>query len=85
MMFLKHHFLSMMAYMAVNSIFFLNYFDKTFIRITLYLLAGSIFFDLLWVILQADVNMSIFSIIGMWGVKVITIVLVEASCGLSIS
>jgi hypothetical protein len=55
-MFQKHHFLSLLAYVAVLSIFMLNYFDKTYIRVTLYLLIISIFFDFLWIIVQADVD-----------------------------
>jgi hypothetical protein len=84
LMFVKHHFLSMMTYMAVTSIFFLNYFDKTFIRLTLYMLFGSVLFDLLWIILQADVIVSILSTIGM-SVDQLTIpVQVVALCDSSI-
>lgn len=55
-MFQKHHFLSMLAYVAVLAIFLMNYFDKAYIRATLSLLAASIFLDFLWVLLQADVT-----------------------------
>lgn len=46
----------MLAYVAVLSIFLLNYFDKTYIRVTLYMLLISVFLDFLWILLQADVS-----------------------------
>jgi hypothetical protein len=64
LMYEKHAFLSLLAYVAVLCIFLLNYFDKTYIRLTLYLLIASVFLDFLWVLLQADVSMALFSTIG---------------------
>ncbi len=84
LMFVRQHFLNMMTYLAILSIFFLNYFDAIYIRLTTYLLVGSISFDLMWVIAQADVHVDRLSIIGMWGVRAIIIARAWASCGLCI-
>jgi hypothetical protein len=64
LMYEKHAFLSMFAYVVVLCIFLLNYFDKTYIRATLYLLIISVSLDFLWVLLQSDVRMDLCSIIG---------------------
>ena len=54
-MFLRHHFLNSLAYLAVIGIFFLNYFDKNYIRVCLALLGISIILDIVWAIEEAKV------------------------------
>ncbi len=62
--FARHHFLGLLAYTVILSIFFLNYFDRYTIRISLGLLVVSVFFDLLWIFLESDVEYQLFSLIG---------------------
>jgi len=50
MMFVKHHFLSMLTYLAILGIFMLNYFDKFYIRSCLILTAISVVLDFIWVL-----------------------------------
>lgn len=47
-MFHKHHFLSLLAYLAVFGIFFLGYFDQHYIRFVLITLVVSVLLDLAW-------------------------------------
>ena len=47
-MFHKHHFLSLLAIFSVLSIFFLNYFDKNYIKFLLAILVVSIVYDVVW-------------------------------------
>jgi hypothetical protein len=63
-MFVRHHFLDLMGYMLVLSIFFLNYFDKYTIKVTLALLGISAMLDLVWLIAEANVNKILLSLIG---------------------
>lgn len=55
LMFVKPHFIALLAYVAVLSIYLLNYFDRPHVYTTLVLMAVSAFLDFLWVILQANV------------------------------
>ena len=48
LMFHKHHFLNLLAIFGVLSIFFLNYFDKNYMKFLLVLLGASIVFDVVW-------------------------------------
>lgn len=64
LMFVKPHFIALLAYIAVLSIYLLNYFDRPHVYASLGLLAVSAFLDLLWVILQANVMISSFSTTG---------------------
>lgn len=64
-MFVRHHFLNVLVYLSILSIFFLNYFDKNYMRFCLILTAISIIWDLLWLITRSDVSFKLFSIIGM--------------------
>ena len=63
-MFTRHHFLNLLGYILVLSIFSLNYFDKYTINTTLAVLGVSVLLDLIWIIAEADVNMTISSLIG---------------------
>lgn len=64
MMFVKHHFLSMLVYLTILGIFLLNYFDKYYIKTCLYLTAISVVLDFIWVIAEADVVVVLFSLTG---------------------
>ena len=55
-MFHKHHFLSLLAILSVIAIFFLNYFDKFYIRFSLAVLAIAAIFDLVWVFVHTRVK-----------------------------
>ena len=54
-MFHKHHFLNLLCVFFVLSIFFLNYFDKNYVKFLLGALAVSIIFDLVWLIFNTSV------------------------------
>jgi hypothetical protein len=49
-MFAKHHFLSMLTYLAILGIFLLNYFDMHYIKSCLIVATSSVLFDLIWII-----------------------------------
>jgi hypothetical protein len=63
-MFVRHHFLNLLGYILVLSIFFLNYFDKYTIKATLAVLGASAVLDFVWIIAEADVSMMVFSLTG---------------------
>lgn len=63
-MFVRHHFLNFLAYLAVLSIFALNYFDRLYLRFTEVILTVSFVLDLLWVITHSGVSLQSFRIIG---------------------
>jgi hypothetical protein len=63
-MFVRHHFLNILGYLLVLSIFFLNYFDKYTIKVTLAVLGVAAILDFVWVIVEADVRLVILSLIG---------------------
>lgn len=71
-MFARHHFLNMMAYMVVLSIFFLNFFDKYTVRISIGALVAAVLFDMTWLISESDVNLKIYRLIGIVTVKLNT-------------
>lgn len=71
----------MFTYVGVMCIFLLNYFDKTYIRLTLYLLIISAFLDFLWVLLQSDVNNGLCSTIGTVRGRAITLTTTLAFAG----
>lgn len=48
--FVRHHFLNLLGYVLVLSIFFLNYFDKYTIKTSLIVLGVAVLFDLVWLI-----------------------------------
>lgn len=48
--FVRHHFLNLLGYVLVLSIFFLNYFDKYTIKTSLVVLGVAVLFDLVWLI-----------------------------------
>lgn len=54
-MFHKHHFYSLLAILAVLTIFFLNYFDYIYIKFVLINLGISCVLDLIWMIVLANV------------------------------
>lgn len=55
MMYHRHHFHNALVYIAVLSIFFLNYFDKYYMRFCLAALGVAFLLDFIWVIVHADV------------------------------
>lgn len=54
-MFHKHHFYNILAYISVFGVFFLNYFDKTYMKFVLINLGISVILDLVWMIVSANV------------------------------
>lgn len=62
----------MMAYMVVLSIFFLNFFDKYTVRISIGALVAAVLFDMTWLISESDVNLKIYRLIGIVTVKLNT-------------
>lgn len=64
LMFAKHHFLSMLTYLAILGIFLLNYFDMHYIKSCLIVAASSVLFDLIWIIAEADVPSILFRTTG---------------------
>lgn len=55
-MFHKHHYLNILAYLAIFAIYFLNFFDHYYMKFTLALIGISVIFDVAWVIINGDVN-----------------------------
>jgi len=55
-MFHKHHFINILCIFGVLSIFFLNYFDKNYIKFLLILLVITVIFDIVWLGVNARVN-----------------------------
>ena len=70
LMFVKDPFISCLAYLFVFGIYLLNYFDRYYVRVCMYMLLGSVIFDLIWLIVMAGVNIFTFSPISMdnWGI-----------------
>lgn len=64
LMFHKNHFYNAMVYIAIFAIVLLGYFDKYYIKFILANLLGSIIFDFLWVICQATVIQTLYSLTG---------------------
>lgn len=48
LMFHKHHFLNLLVLFGIFSIYFLNYFDKNYIKFLLILIVFSIITDIIW-------------------------------------
>lgn len=61
LMFVRHHFLNCLAYIFVFGIYFLNYFDRIYVKVCLYLLLGSEVLDFIWLIVMAGVIVTISS------------------------
>lgn len=59
LMFVCHHFLNCLAYIFVFGIYFLNYFDRIYVKVCLYLLLGSELLDFIWLIVMAGVTVTI--------------------------
>jgi hypothetical protein len=59
LMFVRHHFLNCLAYIFVFGIYFLNYFDRIYVKVCLYLLLGSELLDFIWLIVMAGVTVTI--------------------------
>lgn len=59
MMFHKNHFYTLLTLCSVLSIFFLNYFDSTFIKIVIANLLLSSVLDMIWEITNARVSLTI--------------------------
>ena len=55
MMFHKQHFYTLLTLCSVLCIFFLNYFDSTYIRLVIFNLILSSMFDMVWEISKAKV------------------------------
>lgn len=63
-MFHKHHFYSLLAYISVFAIFFLGYFDLHYMRFVKINLLISVVLDLVWLIFNFNVNKMLLSNIG---------------------
>ncbi len=55
LMFHKHHFYNILVYIAILAIFFMNYFDKHYMKFCLVNLGIATILDFIWLIVQADV------------------------------
>ena len=55
-MFHKHHFYSLLCFFMVISVFFLDYFDKIYIRTMMVNLGISVLLDVAWIFCMASVN-----------------------------
>ena len=63
-MYVRHHFLNILVYISVLSIFFLQYFDGTYIKTLLVMLGLAVGFDVSWLIVHASVRKALFSTSG---------------------
>ena len=63
LMFHKHHFYNLLVYGIILSVFFLNYFDPTYIKFLLANVVLSIVLDIVWLIGLAAVYFSIILVI----------------------
>ena len=63
-MFAKNHFLNILCYFSVISIFALQYFDKIYIKFCEIIIAASIVLDILWSIVHSSVNIPLCRTIG---------------------
>jgi hypothetical protein len=63
-MFHKNHFYNALVYISILAIIAMGYFDKYYMKFVLINLVISVVFDFLWIILQASVNMELFSLTG---------------------
>ena len=61
LMFVKDPFISCMAYILVFGIYLLNYFDRSYIRLCLFALLTSVILNIVWLIVMAGVQLSLFS------------------------
>lgn len=61
LMFVRHHFLNCLTYIFVFGIYFLNYFDRIYVKVCLYLLLGSEVLDFIWLIVMAGVLVDLIS------------------------
>ena len=68
-MFHKHHFYSLLAYLSVFAIFFLGYFDFYYLRFVKINLLISVVLDVVWLIFNFDVHVSLSRNIGIQGLK----------------
>jgi len=62
LMFVKDPFISSLAYLAVFGIYLLNYFDRYYVRVCMYLLLTSVVLDIIWLIVLPGVNIFKFSL-----------------------
>ena len=54
-MFHKHHFYNLLVYCIIMAVFFLNYFDNTYIKFLLVNVLISIILDVVWLIANTNV------------------------------
>ena len=54
-MFVRHHFINILAYLAALSIYFLNYFDSTYIKVVLITIFVAVLSDICWFALHSRV------------------------------
>jgi nucleoside permease NupC len=64
LMFVKHHFLSLLCVLFVLSVFLLNYFDRNYIKFLLIFIAVTIAFDIAWLVIHFQVRRRLRSNIG---------------------
>lgn len=56
LIFHKHHFFNLLIMLFVLAIYFLNYFDRNYIKFILIGLGSSVLLDILWLIVMAKVK-----------------------------
>lgn len=61
-MFVKDPFISCLAYLFVFGIYLLNYFDRYYVRVCMYMLLASIILDLIWLIVMPGVHIHLSSL-----------------------
>ena len=57
-MFVRHHFINLMAYLSVLAIYFLNYFDAAYMKTVLAAVGIATVSDLAWLMLHSQVSFS---------------------------
>ena len=67
----RDHFMNLIVYTAIVCIFFLGYFDRTYIMAVLLMLSAAIILDLAWLILMAPVFFA-FIIVLLVSIKLFT-------------
>ena len=55
-MYVKDHFLGMMTLLAIIGIYFLNYFDKLYMRVCILSIITSVIFDVIWLLTMSGVQ-----------------------------
>lgn len=56
-MFIRHHFLNILTYISILSVFFLQYFNSTYMKLILTELFLAVGLDIAWLVVHAEVRM----------------------------